>query len=255
MGMGARHPFDLFTALVAKEFKVRYKSTILGFFWSLLNPALFAVVFYIAFHKVLRVQTENFFVFLLVGLFPWQWFAGSVAASPSVFLSNASMVKTVAIPRLLLPAATATNYLLHFLLTLPVATVLLMLTGSLPSPTWIVGIPVLLLIQAGVTLGACLLVSSLNVFFRDLEHLTGIFLNLLFYVTPIIFPVQAIPAELLPVFRLNPLYYIIPCWHDLVLRGILDWERVATGAGVSALVLALGVALYKRVEWRFAEAL
>jgi lipopolysaccharide transport system permease protein len=182
------HSVELVRALVSKEFSVRYKSTILGFVWSLANPVFFALVFYIAFRHILRVPVENYFAFLLAGLFPWQWFANAVTSSPMVYISNGGLIKKVYFPRILLPMATAGNQLVHFLLALLVSIPILAIQGTYPSIHWALGIPLLLLLQATVILGISILLASLNIFFRDLEHLTAILTNLIFYMTPVFYP-------------------------------------------------------------------
>ena len=98
-----RHHLELIGALVAKEFRVRYRSSALGVLWSLLNPIAFALVLYVAFRPVLHAPADDYVAFLLAGLFPWQWFANTLASSPAVFLTNATLVKRTALPRVLLP--------------------------------------------------------------------------------------------------------------------------------------------------------
>ncbi|MBI2901895.1 MAG: ABC transporter permease [Planctomycetes bacterium] len=250
-----RRSYELLLALVAKEFKVRYKSTTLGFFWSLANPIFFALVFYVAFRHILKVSMENYFAFLLAGLFPWQWFANTVNISPAVFLNNAALIKKVAFPRLLLPAAMIGNHLVHFVLALLVAIPVVIAFGSRPTLWWIPGIPALLVVQFGVILGLSLMLSSLNVFFRDLEHLTMIFTNLLLYLSPVIYREDLVPEAYRPFFRLNPLYSIIPAWRHLILEGRLDGAGLLFGAAGAAFLLAVGYLVYRNLEWRFAESI
>lgn len=246
--------WELLRALVAKEFKVRYKNTALGFLWSLAHPVFFAVVFWVAFQHILRVPVENYFVFLLAGMFPWQWFANVVNTSPTVFLQNAGLIKKVYFPRFLLPLATLGNHMIHFLLALLVAIPVAVAAGARPSIWWIPGIPALLVVQLGVIFGISLALSSLNVFFRDLEHLTMLLTQLLFYLTPILYPEEVIPERYRWVLYLNPMSPIIPAWRSLILEGALDPGALALSAGISALTFALGYAVYRKLEWRFAES-
>ncbi len=126
--------FELLRALVAKDFKVRYKSTALGFVWSIANPVLFGLTFYVVFENVFRGQRENYLVFLLSGMFPWQWFASTVGGSPGSFVGNAGLIKKVRFPWMLLPTAALISNLLHFLLALAVAVPLLGMKGIWPTP-------------------------------------------------------------------------------------------------------------------------
>ena len=238
-----------------KEFKIRYKNSVLGFVWSLLNPVLFALVFFVAFRHILRLRTENFLVFLLVGLFPWQWFANSIATSPGVFIGNAALIKNVALPRHLLPMAMTANHLIHFVLALLVMTGFLMTQGIYPAVSWLAGIPILILIQFCIITGCSLAIGSLNVFFRDLEHLALLFLNFLFYLTPILYPASSVPERFRPWLHLNPMHAVIPAWHDLLLEGTIRWSRMGIGLVAAAALLGLGYALYRKLEWRFAESI
>src|SRR4030043_1369754 len=181
MNSKIQHSIDLITVLTQKEMKVRYKSTFFGYLWSVAYPLAFALVFFIAFKVIMRIQIENYALFLIAGLFPWQWFSNSVNASPTVFLGNASIIKKVNFPRNTLPFMTVLQDMIHFILSIPVIVLFLFLYQKSPSLSWIYGIPLLLVIQFFLTYGVSLVVSSINLFFRDLERLTSIFMMLLFY--------------------------------------------------------------------------
>ena len=140
------HYLDLVTALTIKEIKVRYKRTYLGYAWSLLNPLVFGVTYWIAFKAILNVKIEGYFVFLLAGLFPWQWLSNSLTAAPTAFIYNAPLVKKIAFPRYLIVASSVVTEGLHFLLCLPVLALLAVLFGrGTVSPAWLWGAPMLLL--------------------------------------------------------------------------------------------------------------
>jgi len=135
-----RYNFDLLYELTKKELKVRYKSSVLGYFWSLLNPIAMAMIFYLAFKVVLNVRGRltstdwPFALFLITGLFPWQWFANSVSACTNVYVSNASLIRKVSFNRELLPLATVMNDLIHFVISIPVILAFLIVSGGWPSP-------------------------------------------------------------------------------------------------------------------------
>jgi lipopolysaccharide transport system permease protein len=248
-----RHQVELVGVLVAKEFRIRYRSSLLGVVWSLLNPVCFALVLYAAFRPVVRVPTDDYVAFLLAGLFPWQWFANTVASAPAVYIGNAALVKRTALPRMLLPVASATNHLLHFIVALCVALPTLMLTGHRPAAIWLVGIPLLLLVQGALCLGLALLLSTLNVLFRDLEHLTLVLLNLLFFMTPTLYSEDLVPAGLRAVFAVNPMAHLVPLWRHLVLDGRLDGSALAGAVACSSSALLLGWLVHRHLEARLAE--
>jgi lipopolysaccharide transport system permease protein len=247
--------WELLWALIAKDFKVRYKNTALGFLWSLANPLMFAAVFYIVFKHVMAAQTPNYLVFLLAGLFPWQWTATTLGSAPGVFVGSASIVKKVYFPRVLLPLAALGNNLVHFLIVIVVAVPVLVVAGLPPSAAWLVGVPALLVVQGAITLGLALMVATLNVYFRDLEFLTGIFVQLLFFVTPIFFSEAALPGSVRSVLAWNPMYHVIVQWRGLVMEGCVDAATLGVAAGVGAVTLAAGYGIYRSLEARLAEYL
>jgi len=256
MNSRIRHYIDLITVLTQKEMKVRYKSTFFGYVWSIAHPLAFALVFFMAFKIVMRIQMEGYAVFLIAGLFPWQWLSNSVNASPMVFLGNASLIKKVSLPRHILPLATVLQDMIHFLLAIPVIVLFLFIYHKSPSFSWLYGIPLLLTIQLLMTYGLTLIISSLNLFIRDLERLTSIFMTLLFYFTPVIYPETMIPARYKAlVLFLNPLSSLMISWRNLFLDGTLEISLVAVSFAYSLFVLMLGYKVYTRLAWKFAEVL
>jgi lipopolysaccharide transport system permease protein len=247
---------DLIVILTQKEVKVRYKSTFFGYVWSIAHPLAFAFVFFMAFKVVMRIQMEGYAVFLIAGLFPWQWFSNSVNASPTVFLHNASLIKKVNLPRNILPLATVLQDLIHFLLAIPVIVLFLFIYHKAPAFSWFYGIPVLLSIQLMMTYGLSLLISSINLFIRDLERLTAIGVNLLFYFTPVIYPETMIPEKYKTlVLFFNPLSSLMISWRNLFLDGTLQASLVFASFGYGLFVLMIGYMVYTRLSWKFAEVL
>ena len=246
---------DLVIVLTQKEMKVRYKSSFLGYFWSIGHPLAFAFVFFIAFKIVMRIEMENYALFLIAGLFPWQWFSNSVNMSPMVFLGNASIIKKINFPRDIIPFTTVLQDMIHFLLSIPVIVLFLFIYQKSPSLSWLYGIPLLLIIQFLITFGVSLVVSSVNLFFRDLERLTSIFVTLFFYFTPIIYPETMIPETYKPLINLNPLAPLVISWRNLFLKGALDPSYLLMSLLYAILVFALGYQVYRKLSWRFAEIL
>ncbi len=245
--------FEILAELTRKELRVRYRNSILGYVWSVLNPLLTAGVFYLAFGLILRAAIEHYTLFLVVGLFPWQWLTNSVGTSANAYIGNASLVKKIAFPRSLLPLSTQLHDLVHLVVALPV-TLGFALWEGVPihaSLSW--GVPIVILSQFGINYGLSLVVAAANPFFRDVERLVGIVLMLLFYCTPIVYPAERIPAHLLPWFRLNPMEPVISAWHGLVLDGVVLWPDIGRAFLASAVMLAIGAAVHVRLRWRLAE--
>ncbi len=246
---------DIVIVLTQKQLKVRYKSNILGYFWSVGHPLAFALVFFIAFKVVVKIPIEDYALFLIAGLFPWQWFANSVNASPLLFLGNAPIIKKVNFPRNLIVFSEVLQDMVHFVLSIPVVILFIFLYGKSLSLAWLYGIPLLLVIQFFLTYGACLFLSSANLFFRDLERLTVICMMLLFYFTPVIFSESMIPEAYRIYIHLNPLASFVINWRNLFLNGTIDWFLMAESLFYSTIIFLIGQGTYRKLYWRFAEVL
>jgi lipopolysaccharide transport system permease protein len=253
MKRNVQHYIDLVTVLTQKDLKVRYKSNILGYLWSIGHPLAFAFVFFIAFKVVMKIQIEGYALFLITGLFPWQWFANSVNFSPMVFLNNASIIKKINFPRNVLPLTTVLQDTIHFILSIPVIVLFLYLYHKSPSLSWLYGVPLLLIIQLLMIYGISLAISSINLFFRDLERLTSIFTSMLFYFTPIIYPETMIPERFRHLVNFNPLSPLMVSWRNLFLKGTLETSALIVSFIYSIAVFLIGYLVYRKLSWRFAE--
>lgn len=246
---------DLIIVLTQKELKVRYKNSFLGYLWSIANPLAFAFIYFVVFSVIIRIQVENFALFLIAGLFPWQWFANSVTASPGMFLANASIIKKVDFPRNIIPLTTILQDMIHFVLSIPVLALFMLLHNEFPSLSWLLGIPILLIIQFLYVYGMSLLVSAINLFFRDLERLTAIFVTFAFFLTPIIYPETMIPEKYRHLLNYNPFAPLIISWRNLFLQGTLDLASLALSATYGIIIFMVGYIVYWKLSWKFAEVL
>lgn len=246
---------DLILVLTAKEIKVKYKSSFFGYLWSLLHPLSMAVVFYFAFKFVMKIPVENFSLFLISGLFPWQWFSNSVAASATSLLANSSLIKKVNFPRYFIPLSLVLNDAFHFVVSLPVIIGFVLFYHVPITPSWIYGVPLLMITQFLITYGISLMVSSINLFFRDMERLIMIGLNILFYLTPVIYDISLVPEQFRNYFLFNPLFGVIEGWHNLFLKGFIDWKLYGISLIQSLAIFSVGFLVFKKLSWRFAEVL
>ncbi len=250
-----QHIVDIIIVLTQKELKVRYKSNILGYFWSVGHPLAFALVFFVAFKVVVKIQIEDYALFLIAGMFSWQWVANSVNAAPLLFLGNASIIKKVNFPRNLIVFSQVLQDMIHFILSIPVLILFLFIYAKSPSVSWIYGVPIMLIIQFFLIYGICLFISSVNLFFRDLERLTTIFMMLLLYFTPVIYSETMIPDKYRVYMHANPLASFMVNWRNLLLNGNVDWSLVLESAVYAVIVFGVGQLTYRKLNWRFAEVL
>lgn len=245
---------ELIKNLVLKDLKLKYRDSVLGFFWSLANPLLLILVYGFVFGHILRGGPANYAYFLMVGILPWNFFAQSVMMSTGSVLDNGSLIRKVALPMEVFPVATVLFNLVQYFLALIVFFPMAFLFFKVPIAwSWLNFFPILTL-QIIFTLGLCFILSTLTVFYRDFRHFTEILLLLLFWLTPIIYDVQAVPPSLRAVLYMNPLSYFILAYQDALYHNIISYpDRFLTIFSLSFLSLALGYSLFVRFKMRFPE--
>ncbi|ADW73370.1 ABC-2 type transporter [Rahnella aceris] len=247
--------FDLATVITEKELKVRYKSSFFGYLWSIANPLLFAMIYYFIFKLIMRVQIPNYTVFIITGLFPWQWFASSTSNSLFSFLANAQIIKKTVFPRSVIPMSNVLMECLHFICTIPVIIIFLYVYDMRPSWDWIWGIPLIGFAQIILMLGVALTLSTLNLFFRDLERFITLGIMLLFYCTPILYSSDMIPQDYRWLIDYNPLANMIISWRDLFMNNTVNYTDIATLYGYGIVMLIIGSSIFNKLKYRFAEIL
>ncbi len=251
-----RRAWELLYLLTFRELKLRYQDTFFGYLWSLIRPLLQGAVLFVVLRKFIRIDVPDYHLVLLSGLFPWTWFQTSLVIAVASFASNGALIKKVHFPRFVLPLATVLNNGVQYAFSIPVLVLLLLIGGYTPNWTWLIGIPYLLVVEAILIMGVVLFIASLDVYFRDLEHLTDVFVGLIwFYLTPVIFPLSIVPAKYHDWVLLNPMASLIEGWRALFLHNQLPgtdmWPALAFAAGIAA----LGTVSFRTMEGGFADAL
>jgi ABC-type polysaccharide/polyol phosphate export permease len=206
--------------------------------------------------KFIRIDVEDYHLVLLAALFPWTWFQTSLVTSVSSFASNGALIKKVYFPRFVLPLATVLNNGVQYSLSIPVLVLLLLIDGYSPGWQWLIGIPYLLAVQALLIMGIVLFIASLDVYFRDLEHLTDVFVGLIwFYLTPVIYPLSIVPDEYHKWMMLNPMTALVEGWRDLFMQNQLPGADLWPALVFAVAAAALGTFSFKQMEGGFADAL
>jgi ABC-type polysaccharide/polyol phosphate export permease len=220
------------------------------------RPLLQGAVLFVVLSKFIRLDVEDYHLVLLAGLFPWTWVQTSLVTAVGSFASNGALIKKVYFPRFVLPLATVLNNGVQFGLSIPVLLILLVIEGYDPDWVWLLGIPYLLLVQAALIMGIVLLIASLDVYFRDLEHLTDVFVGLIwFYLTPVIYPLDIVPERYHDWMLINPMASLIEGWRDLFLHNQLPGIELWPALVFAAAAAALGSMCFRQMEGGFADAL
>jgi ABC-type polysaccharide/polyol phosphate export permease len=203
----------LIGTLVLRELRARYRGSLLGFLWSFLNPLCLMIVYVLVFAVYLRVPMENYAVFLFTGLLPWLWFSQSLGHAAGVIVGSGGLVKRILFPAEILPLVSVLSNLANLLLSLPLLLGFLAVSGIYPGP-WLAVLPLILAIQLLLTVGLALPLAALNVHLRDVEQILTNGLVLLFFLSPILYPVTTVPETLrlgeTLTIPLRPLYFLNP---------------------------------------------
>ena len=250
-----RHFFELLYLLVQKDLKVRYKSSVLGYLWALANPFAFALVYYIAFKVIMRVQMHNYSVFLLTGMFPWAWLTNSLSQATGSYRKNASLVKKVNLDRAVLPLGNVAHEMVHFCFALPVLGFFIYFTGGSMYASWLWQIPLLILLQLAMVYPVGLMLALANVYVHDVEYLVGIGLSMLFFLTPVVYPVTMVPEKYRHYFEWSPLAALIDNWRGVFLDGAINTELFNHCIIVAAIVTVMAIAVYRKASRKLGELL
>ncbi len=239
---------ELIWALAIKELRVRYKRSMLGFFWALLNPLLTMIVLTVVFSRIMRFNIDHYSIFLISALLPWTFFSQALAYSADAIVGNGELLKKVYVPKTVFPLAAVLANIINFLLALiPLALLLVVLRFPFHW-TWVY-LPVPLLGLMLFTLGFGLFFAAANVFFRDLGHILQIILQAWFYLSPVIYSVDFIPARYRPLFHLNPIVYMLNGFRMAIYYGQLPTLRsAALSVGIGLAALWIGYAFFRRVQ-------
>jgi lipopolysaccharide transport system permease protein len=244
---------DLILVLLSKEFKVRYKSTFMGYAWSLMHPLVLAMIFFMVFSVVMRFKVEAYALYLIAGLFPWQWIANTAGTANFYFLGNSSLIKKVRFHRAMLVLAAVLNESVHFVVSIPVIVALMLYYGRPPHPDFLWAVPALVLVQLVMTFGMALVIATSNLFFRDLERLVTLLTHVLFYLTPIWYPAEKMPPEYTWIFYANPFASIVLCWQGVFYSGAFPMNYFGVALTWALGWLAFGLLVYSKNVRRFAE--
>ncbi len=254
---------ELIRNLVVRDLKVRYRNSVLGVLWSLLNPLLMTLVFTIVFTLMIPSDIPNYPVFFMCGFLPWSFFAASVMGSTNSIVGNASLIKKVYFPREILPLAEVLSNLVNFLVAMIVLFAMILIF-RIPLTRAVLMLPLIILVHVIFCVGMALLLSTANVFYRDTRHILEVVMQAWFFLTPVFYPITTLPesAEVLGLTiniqlwarRLNPMASIIATYRDVLYRGHVPGLDFFLRTAVQCLmVLVIGYLVFYRFSRIFGE--
>jgi len=248
----------LIWSLVARDLKARYRGSVLGFFWSFINPLLLLTIYTFVFKYVMPSApqgTDPYPLFMFCGLLPWTWFSSALIESSSVLISGGNLIKKVLFPAEILPIVTVTANMVHFFLALPILVFFLIWFRAPLTPGELAWFPVVVLVQYVFTLGCALILSALTVHFRDIKDILANLLTLWFFATPIIYSYKFAPALAQRFMNLNPFAHLAISYQEILFFdgpvGHLRW-LLLLGA-ISIVFFLFGYFVFDRLRDTFAE--
>jgi ABC-type polysaccharide/polyol phosphate export permease len=276
---------ELLVNLTLRELRGKYKRSVLGWTWSMLNPISTIVIFSVVFGTLLGNDPpvgnpsglHNFTLWLSCGLLPWAFTSNGISATLPQLVGNSNLIKKVYFPREYIIASSVLSWVVSFLIELFVLCLAFLVTGRVVFQ-WIPVLLLLVLLQTLLVLGYSLALSVLQVYFRDVQHFWGIFLQIWFYLTPIVYPITLLQRKVGPcvaplcdkpvaahrilgirvldLYRLNPMVRVVEAYRRVLYDGRLpDWSSLGIVVLSCLVVLAIGWAIFRRLEPRLAEEL
>lgn len=241
----------LLNQLVKRDFKVKYKRSVLGVLWSLLNPLMTMLIQYIVFSTLFKSSINNFPVYLLIGIIFFSYFTETSSLGIGAIVDNASLITKVYVPKYIFPVSRVFSSCINLMLSLIPLVAVIGITGTAITPQYLLLILPLVLMTM-FCLGMVMLLSSIMVYFRDTRFLWNVLSLLWMYATPIFYPESIIPEAILPFYRLNPMYRFIQFARIVVLEGVSPRPRVYLACFLSAVIpLIIGILVFKKLQGKF----
>lgn len=248
----------LMQQLIMRDFKVKYKRSVLGVLWSLLYPVMMMLVMALVFSQMFRMKVEgvNYLVYLMTGLVMFNYFNEASNASMTSVVSNFSLMTKVYIPKYIFPVSKCLFVAINFLLTLIPLLFIIIFTGSGTTKCvitwWYLLLPYIFICLILFTMGMGLILSTISVFFRDMFYIYGIIITIWNYLTPVFYDISMIPKVFQGLFKLNPLYIFINSAREIILHGRAPSIGALIGCGIIALlILGLGIVIFKKKQDKF----
>lgn len=239
-----------------KELRGKYKGSFLGFLWTFLNPLLQLIVYTVVFSYIMKIDIENYYMYLFVALVPWLFFSTSIQGGATSILAQANLIKKIYFPRIIIPISYVLAAFVNMLLTFVVVFAILLVNGMGINFAAVVYLPIVMLAELLLAMGIAVIASAVTVYIRDLEYIFGIIVMVWMYWTPIFFTVDMIPENIRSIYYLNPMIYIIDAYRD-----IFYYQQIPDAMSLLKIVLLgcgsliIGFWIFIKLQRHFVEEL
>lgn len=246
---------DLLFAWTGRNIRARYQQSLLGWLWAVVQPAASVLIFSVIFTWIVPVDTEGtpYLIFSYVAVVPWTLLATSLTDMTTAIVYNMDLVFKIYFPREALPIAAMLARLMDFGVAATLVAFLMLFYQIPVSTSALAFLPLILLIQLLLITGLGLAFAAMNVFYRDVQAVIGLGIQLWFYASPIIYPVSLVPEWLRPFYYINPMTGILEAYRDVILDGQMPGSYLAVSGGLSLIIFIFGYWFFKKVEFQFAD--
>ena len=240
---------------VKKEIRGKYKGSFLGILWTFLNPLLAVIVYAIIFPYIMDMKMEHYLIYLITGMIPWTFFTMSVNTGMISIFLNANIIKKVYFPRIILPISSVTSSLVNFLISLVIVVIFIMFSGIGFSLN-LLYLPLVILIQFIFQLGLIFFLSAIDIYARDIESIMNFGMNMLFYITPILYTPNIFPGKIRWIIEINPLTHFLNAYRNIFYyKTAPDFLSLGIITVISFLVFWIGYLIFEKLQKGFAEEL
>jgi len=248
---------DLLFELIKRDIKSRYKQSFLGYVWVILVPLINLLILSVVFSFFIRIETGDipYTMYLFAGLVPWLFTSTAIVSATTSIVQNTSLITKVALPKEVFPAAAIFSKTIDFSLNFVIMMSFMVYFGV--SIKWTMALlPLIFVIHFVLILGIAYILSSINVYFRDVENVIGVFLSMWMYLTPVLYPPEIVPQNLRPFFDLNPMTALINSYRDIILFGRTpSWQNLLYSFVAAFVVFFIGGLIFKRLSRNFADVI
>jgi ABC-2 type transport system permease protein len=246
-----RHWIDLIFLLVQRDLRVRYRASILGYIWSMLNPLLYMAILTLVFSHVVKLKSDSYALFILSGIMVWNLLQQSLIIGMNSIVGSGHLLKKVSIPGLLFPTASLVGVIVNFLLSFMPFIVICLFLKAWPPVTLLL-VPFLLVIFVAFIWGLAVCVASLNVRYRDIGHAMEPVMQMLFYATPIVYPVDVIPEKWRFLIELNPVTHFLSAFRGVMISGTVPpWDSLFVMTILAVISCFIGYLVYRKTNESF----
>lgn len=247
---------EMIKSLVRKDLRGRYKSSVLGFLWTFINPLCQILIYTLVFSVIMKTGIDKYYLFLSVAMIPWIFFSSCITGGAMAVVTQQDLVKKIYFPREVLPISYVTSCFVNMLFSFIIVFLVIFISGERVSVTSLLILPIIMFVEYILALGISMVSAACTVYFRDLEHILGVLTMAWIYLTPIMYSVDMVPEGLRTVFNLNPMTPVIVAYRDILYYNeIPKLETLVYALVLGIVILFLGSFIFERLQRNFAEEL